>query len=492
MKTINLRQSIYDLVNQLGQGQMSVTAYDTAWIARLITLGEPIGAKALDWLRENQLEDGSWGTEAPYYAHDRVVSTLAAMNALARRGHPKDRPCLKRAEAALQKAIDRLNSDQSGGTVGFELIVPTLWYEAQALGVLESQDSFILRQLMPQRVAKLAVLPHKMVNRSVATAYSVEMAGSDGMRFLDTENLQESDGSVAFNPSATAYFALYVHRNDKKALQYLRNVAPDGTASIAFPANIVEHAIIFWNLALIVDFMDEELLDLCKKKLIDINAAWIPKRGVGFATGYAPTDSDNTGFLYDALMHFGYTPDVEALLYYELPFYFRCYDFESTPSVSANIHILGALKRAGYFKDDPIVQKILYFIWGTRSENCMWFDKWHTSPYYTTAHAVITCLEFQATEIVENSIQWILKTQNMNGSWGYAMPTAEETAYCLQALSIWNRYHGGIPQEVLERGRDWLLGHADPPYPRLWIAKSLYCSELIVRSIILSALALVG
>ncbi|MBN2004789.1 MAG: cyclase [Anaerolineae bacterium] len=488
---MNLYQNIYDLVDQLDSGQMSVTAYDTAWIARLIDLGEPIGVKALEWLRGHQLEDGSWGMRDPYYAHDRVISTLAAMNALSRRGQPKDRTRLKRAEEALQQALVRLNLDQSGSTVGFELIVPTLLYEAQALGVLQFQTNSILHQLTPQREAKLAFLPHKVVNRLVSTGYSAEMAGLDGKDLIDAENLQESDGSVAFSPSSTAYFALYIHRNDAKALQYLRHVASDGTAPIAFPASILERAIVFWNLALIKDFMDEDLLNLCRKKLGEVYSVWIPKRGVGFAPGHAATDCDNTSFLYDALVSFGYTPDLDAILHYELPFYFRCYDYESTPSISANLHVLGALKRAGRSRNDPLIQKILRFIRGTRSENCMWFDKWNITPYYTTAHAIIVCSGFQAFDIVENSIEWILKMQNSDGSWGYVMPTAEETAYALQALSIWNRRHGNIPPDVLKRGKNWLLRHADPPYPAFWVAKSLYCPTLIVRSIILSALTLV-
>ena len=39
-------------------------------------------------------------------------------------------------------------------------------------------------------------------------------------------------------------------------------------------------------------------------------------------------------------------------------------------------------------------------------------------------------------DLVEDAIYWILATQGRNGSWGYYMPTAEETAYCVQALAV--------------------------------------------------------
>jgi hypothetical protein len=42
----------------------------------------------------------------------------------------------------------------------------------------------------------------------------------------------------------------------------------------------------------------------------------------------------------------------------------------------------------------------------------------------------------------------------------------------------------------IEQGMRWLRSHTEPPYPPLWIGKSLYCPELLVQSVILSALAL--
>jgi len=139
------------------------------------------------------------------------------------------------------------------------------------------------------------------------------------------------------------------------------------------------------------------------------------------------------------------------------------------------------------------VQKIFRFLLKTRVSNAYWFDKWHASPYYATTHAVIALANYN-NPLAIPAVEWILKTQNEDGSWGMYFPSAEETAYCLQALSIWKR-HGGqekVSDTVLKRGAAWLVEHTEYPYPPMWIGKCLYCPELVVRSAILSALMLVA
>jgi halimadienyl-diphosphate synthase len=112
------------------------------------------------------------------------------------------------------------------------------------------------------------------------------------------------------------------------------------------------------------------------------------------------------------------------------------------------------------------------------------------SPYYTTAHALIACAGYINDRLVGKAADWILYSQNTDGSWGYYLPTAEETAYALQSLITWRRQGGNIPLEPIELAARWLRDHAAPPYPMLWIGKSLYCPEKVVQGAVLSALLL--
>ncbi|MBI5959407.1 MAG: cyclase [Chloroflexi bacterium] len=486
---MNLHQSICQLLRDVGPGQVSQSPYDTAWVARLSELGEPHGESALEWLRQHQLADGSWGAPQPTYYHDRLICTLAAMTALARYGKPQDRTRWQRAQMALNVISKGLQADPAGATVGFEMIAPTLMSEAIQLGILPAENDGILADLTRYRALKLARLPGGMVNRFVSTAFSAEMAGPDGQHLLDIDNLQESNGSIGHSPSATAYFAIHVRREDQRALEYLRATANEGAVPAFAPFDVFERAWTLWNLSLIRP-LDPEILALCQPHAEFLKNAWRPGKGVGFSTGYSANDGDDTGLVFEVLARYCCQMDLDAIKSYEESDWFRCYPIESNPSISANIHILGALREAGLGIDDSRVFKIVLFLRRVQTMKLFWFDKWHTSPYYSTAHAIMNVVGLDDTTL-EDAVYWILETQNPDGSWGYYMPTAEETAYCLQALAIWKRHGHTVPESALKRGATWLADHADPPYPPLWIVKCLYSPIHLVRSAILSALMLV-
>ncbi len=479
------------LLKEMGAGQrISRSPYDTAWLTRLSILGDPIGEKALDWLRAHQLSDGSWGAAEPRYHHDRLICTLAAVTALARQRDPKDRYRLERAQLALETVPQGLRADPAGATIGFEMIVPTLVAEAKELGVIQQEGNSALSHLSRYRAAKLAALPDGIINRFVTVAFSAEMVGSDGLHLLDVDNLREANGSVAYSPAATTFFTLQMNGQHPRALDYLRSITTNYAAPYIAPIEVFECGWTLWNLGLLGP-LDEATLQLCQPHLDFLESEWIPGKGIAACAGLTLIEADTTSVVYEALHRFGRPADLDAVLHYEERDHFRCFELEANPSISTNIHVLGALRRSGLDLEHPAVEKVLKFLLRTQTLRLFWFDKWHTSPYYTTAHAIIACAGY-VNWLISDSIYWVLETQNDNGSWGYYMPTAEETAYCLQALVVWRQQGGKIPDDVLKRGYEWLAEHADPPYPPLWIGKSLYCPEIVVESAILSALMLVA
>lgn len=483
---------ISKLIDEIGPGHMGSTAYDTAWAARLGEIDWNLSSHALSWLTENQLPDGSWGAPAPMYYHDRVLCTLAAMIALSYQGRRvRDQARIEKGKLALERivggATQGLQSDLNGATVGFEMIAPTLAAEAEKLGIIKHQGDRILGRLSKLRTKKLSFLQDNMISRNVTMAFSAEMAGLDGKNMLDTKNLQESNGSVGVSPSATAYFATYVKQGDESSLGYLRGVMkPDGGMPNVAPFDVFEIAWVLWNLSFIPDLKENGKL---QPHIDFLSKAWQPKRGVGFAAGYSVKDSDDTALAYDTLLRYGCEKDLASVLLYEEKDHFRCFDLEANPSISANIHVLGALGQAGLDQKNSSVQKVLRFLQKAKGSNPFWVDKWHSSAYYATSHAIIASGEF-AREFVEESVKWLLHSQNKDGSWGTYLSTSEETAYAIQALWFWNEHIAKVPKHFLTRGARWLTEHLDQPYPPLWIGKCLYNPNLVIRSAVISALAL--
>jgi halimadienyl-diphosphate synthase len=484
-----------ELLSNMGPGKVSSTAYDTAWIAQLANVDKDISNKAMEWICKNQLPDGSWGANEPFYYHDRLISTLAALIALTCCGRrSQDQKQIERGVQALEEITnyaDRgLAADPNGATAGFEMIVPTLLIEAKKYGIIRKTPNRILNQLTHQRQVKLNILKDKKINRFMTAAFSAEMAGIDGQGKLDIDNLQEDDGSVSHSPSATAYYLSKISPEDNKALKYLRAVMDNnGGAPMASPFEICERAWVLWNIGL-VDSLDTDVLNLCKPHLDELWNAWKPLSGVGFTRDHSVFDGDDTSVTFDVLTRFGYPIDLETLLEYKEDDHFRCYPLEANFSISTNVHFLGAFRRIGLKIDNPHVQRIIRYIRKTRKEETFWLDKWHTSPYYTTSHVIITCNGYD-NGLLENSIEWIIETQRENGGWGYYKnPTAEETAYALQALSLWIRQGKKVDRKILLNGLNWLNDHDEGPYPMLWIAKTLNYSEWIIQATISSAATL--
>ena len=388
-------------------------------------------------------------------------------------------------------ATRQLKIETCPATVGFEVIIPTLVHQAEELGIIKQQGDRILGKIGRLRKAKMEKLKGIKISRLTTIAHSAEMAGTDNLSLFDADNLQEQNGSISNNPAATAYFAMYVKPGDQKALDYLRKVSSsDGGAPSFAPFDILERAWVLSNLLLTNEKDDPEIRELCKPHIDYLEQNWKIGKGLGFSAEYSLTDGDDTSVGQRVLSDFGRIPDIKALHGYEEENWFRCYHLEVNPSLDVNIHFLDTFKQIGYEAGHPSVIKIIKFLQGTQNSSGYWFDKWHASPYYTTSHAIIACLEYDK-DMCEKAINWILGTQRSDGSWGfYNDSTAEETAYCIQALNSWYRHGKKISKEKIWLARNWLLKHTEMAHNPFWIDKTLYCPELVVQSAVLSALSL--
>ncbi|CAI9781171.1 unnamed protein product [Fraxinus pennsylvanica] len=84
-RIVELVESIRWMLCSMEDGEISVSAYDTAWVALVEDIGgsgAPQFPSSLDWIVNHQLDDGSWGDMATFTAHDRIINTLACVVAL--------------------------------------------------------------------------------------------------------------------------------------------------------------------------------------------------------------------------------------------------------------------------------------------------------------------------------------------------------------------------------------------------------------------------
>src|SRR5258706_6291254 len=133
----SLKKQLVYLVNLLGTGLVRPVAYDTAWDSRVQAADDPTQPafpETLQWLRERQLKDGSWGTMRPFYAHGNTLSTLAAILAFVQWGENQDSSRIERGLQALWGLAECLPNERYE-SIGFELLLPALQDQANAYGL---------------------------------------------------------------------------------------------------------------------------------------------------------------------------------------------------------------------------------------------------------------------------------------------------------------------------------------------------------------------
>lgn len=479
---------IRQLMIDLGSGRVDGVAYDTAWTARLAPHYPGEGFEsAIDWLRQHQHQDGSWGAPLVQY-HDRFISTLAAIIALREVGTPRDQRRVQRGEDSLWKIVGRLGRDDSD-TVGFPILAAAMADEAAKLGL--DVPMAPIRFAGPYRKKVDALLQQPVNNwRKSTLIFSMEVLRS---AVREGDELLEANRSVGVSPSATAGYLLA--QRDPLALAYLKEtIACDGTGATPAldPIDLFDIAwsIIHLRSAGLITPTDPEIA----RVLAFMWEIWLRDTarpgGVSYSSYFGVPDVDVTAACFNVLRWAGYPVDPDVFSYYEVETHFICYPGETNPSLSAHVRLLTAIRLC---EDHPRyaiwVDKILDALRRYDDNGSFWWDKWHASPYYVNSTA-LTALYGLDDTLVNSRLKWILRTQNDDGGWGYLeTSTPEETAYCLSALLHWHRTVEALDESQLDAAAKYLMEHIhDKYYTPLWIGKSLYTPRNPVRSIVLSAL----
>ncbi|PKU67796.1 Ent-copalyl diphosphate synthase, chloroplastic [Dendrobium catenatum] len=242
------RRAIWEMIKEvkamlssMGDGEITSSAYDTAWVAMVPGTGGsgPRFPSSLQWIIDNQLDDGSWGDQGLFSAHDRIISTLACVVALRFWNLYRDQ-CQK-GLLFLKENMRRLaEEDEELMPIGFEVALPSLMDLAKGLGLDCPYDDPSLQYICAKREIKLKRIPRELMHK-VPTTLLHSLEGMPGLEWQSLLKLQSSDGSFLFSPSSTAYALMQT--GDENCLRYLKKVVDrfHGGVPNVYPVDLFEH-----------------------------------------------------------------------------------------------------------------------------------------------------------------------------------------------------------------------------------------------------------
>ncbi|KAH6796576.1 hypothetical protein C2S52_021130 [Perilla frutescens var. hirtella] len=224
----------------MDDGEISVSSYDTAWVALVEDIeggGGPQFPTSLKWIANNQLVDGSWG-DRKFFIYDRVLNTLACVVALtAWKMHPHK---CHEGLRFLRENIEKVgNEDEEMMPVRFEVAFPSLIEIAKKLGIQLPYDCVGMKNIYEKRDLKLSKIPMDLLHKK-PTSLLFSLEGMEGLVWEKLLNFRV-DGSFLSSPSSTAY-ALH-HTKDELCLRYLLNPLNKSNGGVpnAYPVDMFEH-----------------------------------------------------------------------------------------------------------------------------------------------------------------------------------------------------------------------------------------------------------
>ncbi|XP_057507462.1 ent-copalyl diphosphate synthase 1-like [Actinidia eriantha] len=332
--------SIRSMLGSMEDGEISISAYDTAWVALVEDIegsGGPQFPSSLQWIANNQLQDGSWGDSSIFEAHDRIINTLACVIALKSWNvHPLKS---KKGIAFIKENISKLEDEKAEHMpIGFEVAFPSLIERARMLGIQVPDDSPVLQEIYARRNLKLRRIP-KDIMHNVPTTLLHSLEGMAGLEWEKLLKLQSPDGSFLFSPSSTA-FAL-IHTKDDHCLHYLTTAVQrfNGGVPNVYPVDLFEH---MWA----VDRLDR--LGISRyfkaeiKECIDYVQRYWTEEGICWARNSRVHDIDDTAMGFRLLRLHGRQVSADVFRHFEKGGDFFCFIGQSTQAVTGMFNLYRA------------------------------------------------------------------------------------------------------------------------------------------------------
>ncbi|KAJ8899328.1 hypothetical protein K2173_018302 [Erythroxylum novogranatense] len=339
-KEINKRvETIKKMLSSMEDGEISVSAYDTAWVALVEDLngsGAPQFPSALQWIIDNQLADGSWGDNEIFEAHDRILNTLGCVIALKSWNvHPEK---CEQGLAFFKNNLHKLeDEDPEHMPIGFEVAFPSLLEIARKLDI-EIPDAPILKEIYDRRNLKLSRIPKDVLHK-VPTTLLHSLEGMQNLDWNKLIKLQCEDGSFLFSPASTAY-ALQ-QTKDQKCLDYLNNAVQKHKGGVpnVYPVDLFENiwAIDRLNRLGISRYFEPEIKECVKH----IHKYW-RQDGICWARNSEVHDIDDTAMGFRILRLHGYDVSPDVFKFFEKNGEFCCFAGQSSQAVTGMFNLYRA------------------------------------------------------------------------------------------------------------------------------------------------------
>jgi len=526
-------QEIVDRLPGQPWGHTDVSVYETA---RLVSLAPWLtGHRArVRHLLASQQPDGGWGGPGGY----ALVPTLSAVEALlgvaavpaavrstaAPLPEATQLPTAKSLPDATMRgltAAHRILAATTGGTLpdtpAADLIVPALVDRinqrlrhrpgppandpaTDALlrlrGELDSGRLDAVRRLS----AGSRPVPTKLLHAYETFAHQAAPQSRPAVAPVPAHPLAGSGtgrraGTVGGSPAATAAWLATIDPirtevDPAPARRYLETVVREhhGPVPCATPVAVFERA---WALTTL---LRADVAMLVPPELPgSLRAALTP---AGAATGAGlPPDADTTAVVLHCLALLGQPADPAVLLGFRAGDHIATWPGEDGASVTTNAHALDTLQAVGGGRRaadlDVLRRSISTWLCDQQQPDGSWQDRWHASPYYATA-ACALALSAAGTgarpaAAVLRAVDWVLRTQRPDGSWGCWHGTAEETAYAVRILLATTDPPSDRMLRAARRGAAHLVPSTANQGPALWHDKDLYQPITVVAAEIVAA-----
>ncbi|KAG6700313.1 hypothetical protein I3842_08G106300 [Carya illinoinensis] len=332
--------SIKRMLSSMNDGEISISAYDTAWVALVQDVngsGLPQFPSALRWIANNQLPDGSWGDGEIFLAYDRILNTLACVIALKSWNILPE--MYGKGISFLNENMSKLESDNDEHMpIGFEVAFPSLLEIARSLNIEIPYDSPVFEDIYAKRNVKLERIPKDILHKLPTTLlYSLE-----GMPDLDWEKILKlkcQDGSFLFSPSSTAFAVMQT--KDPNCLNYLKRVVQrfNGGVPGVYPVDLFEHIWVVDRLQRlgISRYFQPEI-----KACINYVSRYWTHKGICWARNSKVYDIDDTAMGFRLLRLHGHEVSADVFQHFEKGGEFCCFGRQSTQAVTGMFNLYRA------------------------------------------------------------------------------------------------------------------------------------------------------